>query len=56
MVQTERETKLKRLLEISTALSGGSINDVETIRSEVATKDWFCTLNNRTGSHKVDRQ
>jgi hypothetical protein len=37
--QTERETKLKRLLEISTALSGGSINDVETIRSEVATKD-----------------
>ena len=54
--QTERETKLKRLLEISTALSGGSINDVETIRSKVATKDWFCTLNNRTGSHKIDRQ
>ena len=56
MVQTERETKLKRLLEISTALSSGSINDVETIRSEVATKDLSCTLNNKTGSHKIDRQ
>ena len=47
--QTERETKLKRLLEISTALSGGSVNDVETIRSEVAIIErWY----NENGFYK----
>ena len=40
--QTEREAKLKRLLEISTSLSNGSVSDLETIKAEVLViGEWY---------------